>query len=265
RAGKFVYPAYVRPRVGEDGSNYLSDIRRGDRRRFASPEWELDAASVADGRSDEAKEEALQEDGWPDGYDRQAGPCERLLAEPVLALLRARGGVLDAHLGDGHLGHVDQGGHPDLPSDRRHGHGCLEIPGGHGHAEVDSPAAFDDPKDVGRFEQVSGYHLGASGSQGCRSFVLAVDHGADRKPAIKEQAGHGSPDAPEWTGCPGAEDGSGTAHAPSLPSAHLLASNRPRPKPPRLCAPRTECDVGPGRDALCRDAVAPERWTLSHA
>jgi hypothetical protein len=27
---------------------------------------------------------------------------ERLLAEPVLPLLRAWGGVLDAHLGDGH-------------------------------------------------------------------------------------------------------------------------------------------------------------------
>src|SRR5262245_50930128 len=45
---------------------------------------------------------------------------ERLLAKPVLPLLRARGGVLDAHRGDGHLGHVDQGVHPDFPGDRRH-------------------------------------------------------------------------------------------------------------------------------------------------
>src|SRR5262252_668077 len=242
----------MRRRVGEHGSNYPSDISRGDWRGFAPSEWELDAASVADGRSDEAKEETLQEDGWPDSHDRQAGPCERLLAEPVLALLRARGGVLNAHLGDGHLGHVNQGGHPDLPGDRRHDHGCLQIPSGNRHAEVDSQAAFNDPLDVGRFEQVSGHHLGASGSQGCRSFVLAVNHGADRKPAIEEQ--------------PGDEDGSNISHATFLPFAELLASKRPGSEPPRLCAPRaprTEGDVGPGRGALCRDAVAPERWTLS--
>ena len=33
-------------------------------------------------------------------YDRQARSRERLLAQPVLPLLMARGGVLDAHLGD---------------------------------------------------------------------------------------------------------------------------------------------------------------------
>src|SRR5258708_15663830 len=36
------------------------------------------------------------------------------LAELVLPLLRARGGVLDAHLGDGHRGHVDKGRPPRL-------------------------------------------------------------------------------------------------------------------------------------------------------
>ena len=41
----------------------------------------------------------------------------------MLPLLTARGGVLDAHLGDCHLGHVDQGVHPDFPGDRRHGPG----------------------------------------------------------------------------------------------------------------------------------------------
>ena len=172
-----------------------------------------------------AAEETLQEDGWPDGHDRQAGPRERLLAEPVLALLRAGGGVLDAHLRDGHLGHVDQGGYPDLPGDRRHDHGCLQIPGGHRHAEVDPPAAFDDPIDVDRFEQVSGHHLGASRPQGRRSFVLAVNHGANRKPAIEEQAGHGSPDRAELTGCPGDEDRSVIVHTTSLPFAELFASN----------------------------------------
>jgi hypothetical protein len=70
-------------------------------------------------------------------------------------------------------------------------------------AEVDPPTAADDPIDVGRFEQVSHHHLGASGPQGRRPAVLAANHGANRKPAIEEQACHGSPDRPKLTRCPG--------------------------------------------------------------
>jgi hypothetical protein len=124
RTGELVDPAQVRLRVGEDGRDDPRDINRGNRRGLAPPERQFDAASVADGRTGEG-EKALQEHRRPDGDDRQAGPRERLLAEPVLPLLTARGGVLDAHLGDGHLGHVDQGVHPDVPGDRRHGHGRL--------------------------------------------------------------------------------------------------------------------------------------------
>src|SRR5215472_6725295 len=130
RTGELVYPAQVWPRVGEDGSDYPSDISRGNRIGLAPPERQLDAASIADARTGEGEEEALQEHRRPDGDDRQAGPRERLLAEPVLPLLTARGGVLDAHLGDGHLGHVDQGVHTDFPGDRRHDYGRLQVPGG---------------------------------------------------------------------------------------------------------------------------------------
>jgi hypothetical protein len=35
---------------------------------------------------------------------------------------RARGGVLDAHLGDGRPGHVDKSVYPDFAGDRGHGH-----------------------------------------------------------------------------------------------------------------------------------------------
>src|SRR4029077_14889696 len=54
--------------------------------------------------------------------------------------------------------------------------------------------------------QVSDHDLGASGPQRRRPVVLAADHGANRKPAIEEQAGHGSPDCPDFAGCPGYED-----------------------------------------------------------
>src|SRR5262249_20736831 len=94
RTGELVYPAEVRLRVGEDGSDYLSDISRGDRRGLAPPERQFDAASVADGRTYKG-EKTLQEHRRPDGDDRQARPHEHLLAEPVLPLLTARGGVLD--------------------------------------------------------------------------------------------------------------------------------------------------------------------------
>src|SRR4030095_15399341 len=97
--GEFVDPAQVRPRVGEDGRDDPSDIRCGNGRRLALPERQFDTASVADGRTGEGEEKALEEDGRPDSDDGRAGPRERLLAEPVLALLRARGGVLDIHLG----------------------------------------------------------------------------------------------------------------------------------------------------------------------
>jgi hypothetical protein len=140
-----------------------------------------------------------------------------LLAEPVLPLLRARGGVLEAHLGDGHLGHVDQGVHPDVPGDRRHEHGRLQVPGGHGQAEVDPPTAADDPQDVGRFQEVADHHLGASSPQGRRPVVVAADHGAHRQPALEEQAGHGAPDRPELPGGPSDEDGSVLGHVTFFP------------------------------------------------
>ena len=67
---------------------------------------------------------------------------------------------------------------------------------GYGHAEIDPPTAINHAMDIGRFEKVSDDHFGASGSQGRSAIVLATDHGANRKPAIEEQLGHGSPTAP---------------------------------------------------------------------
>src|SRR4029453_5955550 len=63
---------------------------------------------------------------------------------------------------------------------------------------------------------VADYPLGASGPQGRRPVVLAADHGAHRKPASEEQAGHGSPDRPELTGGPGDGDRSVISHGTSL-------------------------------------------------
>src|SRR5215467_4535138 len=91
--GELVYPAQMRPGFGQDGSDDPCDIRRRDRRGLALPERQFDAVPIADARSGEGQEEPFQEDGRPDGDDGQAGPRERLLAEPVLPLLKTRGGV----------------------------------------------------------------------------------------------------------------------------------------------------------------------------
>src|SRR5262249_62090331 len=79
--GEFVDLPQMRPGVEKDGGDYPSDIGRGDRRGLAAPERQFDAASVADGRTGE-REKGVEEHRWPDGDDWQAGPSERLFAEP---------------------------------------------------------------------------------------------------------------------------------------------------------------------------------------
>jgi hypothetical protein len=51
RTGKFVDPAQVWGRVGEDGGDYASDIRRGNRIGLAAAERQFDAAFFADART----------------------------------------------------------------------------------------------------------------------------------------------------------------------------------------------------------------------
>ncbi len=106
------------------------------------------------------------------------------------------------------LRHIDQSFHSEsFPRNGWcHGHGCLEVTGRRGHAEVDSPTALDDPIDIGGFEQVTDHHLGAGGPQRCRTIILATHHGANRKSAIEEQAAHDSPDGPKFTRCSSYED-----------------------------------------------------------
>src|SRR5882672_12417980 len=82
----------MRPGIGENSSDHPGGISRRNRRSLAPSERHLDAASVAHGLSGQL-EKAFQEHRRSDGDDPQAGPCERLLTEPVLPLLTTRGGV----------------------------------------------------------------------------------------------------------------------------------------------------------------------------
>ena len=56
----------------------------------------------------ELKKKALEEDCRPHGDDRQPRPGQSLLRQPVQLVLRAVGGLADAHLRDSHLRHVHE-------------------------------------------------------------------------------------------------------------------------------------------------------------
>src|SRR5262245_21406260 len=223
RTGEFHHAAEVWPRLDENRRNHASDIIRRHGRRLATAEWELDPVSLTDGRAGETEEEDVQEDGGAHGDDRQAGPREHLLAEPVLSLLMTRGGLLDAHLGDGQLGYVDQRVHPDLAGDRRHDGRRFEITLGDRHAEVDAPAALDGAVDVARLEQIPDHHVGAGGSQGRSAVVLLPDHGANPKSALEEEASYRAADGPSLTGGTRDQDRSNIGH-PLSPLRNLPAS-----------------------------------------
>ena len=126
------------------------------------------------------------------------------LEATVTAAAVARAAGVEALVNMSQMTVSQMGAHNTTPS--RQGRGRLQVPGGHGHAEVDPPTAADDPRDVGRFEEIADHHLGASSSQGRRPVVLAADHSTHRQPALEEQAGHGASDRPELTGGPGDED-----------------------------------------------------------
>jgi len=52
-------------------------------------------------------------------HDRQTGPVQRLLGEPVQLMLRTRGGFSNAHLRDRHLRHIDERLHAMMLRHRR--------------------------------------------------------------------------------------------------------------------------------------------------
>src|ERR1700738_1724813 len=82
-------------------------------------------------------------------------PASRATAAMVTVAPRDPAGGSDPPPGACHLGHVDQRVHSGFPRHGRHGYGCLEVPGGYGHAEVDPAAAADDAIDITRFEAVA--------------------------------------------------------------------------------------------------------------
>jgi hypothetical protein len=115
------------------------------------PIREPDGAAVGDGARGERREQrAIQEDGRADVDDREPGPVEHLLREPVQPLVARLVHVQRVHLGHGHLGDGDERIQvTDGASHRRDGRGGLEEGGRHADAEEHPRPTEAIPRDRG--------------------------------------------------------------------------------------------------------------------
>ena len=99
------------------------EVIAADRRRKASrgppftplPASRRGLAALRQGPPRLDQEQAVEEDGWPQVDDRQAGPAQHLLGEPLLLLLGAARRLGLAHLREGHLRQTDEGLHAQAP------------------------------------------------------------------------------------------------------------------------------------------------------
>src|SRR5215472_3909704 len=94
--------------VVEDHRYYTRHIDRRDRRGLASAKRQRQLVGGAHAGGGELKKETLEKDCRPYRDDRQSRPGQRLLRQPVQLVLRAVGGLADAHLRDRHLRHVHE-------------------------------------------------------------------------------------------------------------------------------------------------------------
>ena len=73
----------------------------------------------------------------------------------------------------------------------------------HRHCLVLADGFYEWQKTSGKIKRPYHIRLRDGGPFAFAGLFLAADHGANRKPALQEQGGHGSPDRAELTRCPG--------------------------------------------------------------
>ena len=128
-------------------------------------------------------------------------------ARPVQLVLRAVGGLGDAHIRDRHLRHVDESLDPVVPGDRGDGDRRFEVGRGDGHAEVNASAPFDGAVHGRQVCQVADDHLGAEAAQFLRAFVLSPHEGANLEPPSQQHLADVARSRRGTPGCTGHEDG----------------------------------------------------------
>src|ERR1700716_425936 len=93
-------------RIYEKFSDDASRVVGCHRRRFPAAEGEHQFVLRSHHLSYKAQKKTIKEDCWSDLDHGQCRPTEDLFGKPMLLLLRACGGRVNAHLGDRHLRNV---------------------------------------------------------------------------------------------------------------------------------------------------------------
>jgi hypothetical protein len=129
-----------------------------------------------------------------------------LLCQPVQLVLRAFGGLGDAHLRHRHLRHVYEGFDAVMA---RHCGGVdrgLQIGRRDRHAEIDARAAFDGTVHRAEIREVALHDLGAEPAQGVGTLVLPPDQGAHLVALGEQHCGEVAADGADGAGRSGHKD-----------------------------------------------------------
>ncbi len=126
-------------------------------------------------------------------HDRQTGPVQRLLGEPVQLVLRARGGFGNAHLRESHLRHIDERLHAVMLRHRRRIDRRGQIGIRNRHAEVHRLAAGNHPMHRIEIEEIADHDLRTHVAQRLRAFVFISHHRTHRFALLQQQFGDRAP------------------------------------------------------------------------
>ncbi len=156
----------------------------------------------------ENQEEAFEEYCRPHVHNRQTRPVQRLLGEPVQLVLRARGGLGNAHLRHRHLRHVHEGLDAVVARHRSGVDRGFEISCRDRHAEIDARHPFDRLVHRGKIGQVALHDLGTEPPQTFRAFILPPNQGAHPVSPVEQHGGEVAAHRADVAGRAGDEDGS---------------------------------------------------------
>jgi hypothetical protein len=205
-SGQIVNTTDVRGGVVEDHGHGARHIDSRDRRGLAVAQRQRQFVAAPDAGGGETQEEAFEEDRRPHRDDRQPRPRQCLFREPVQLVLRAAGGLGDAHLRHRHLRHVHEG--LDAVVARHSGDvdRGFEISRRDRHPEIEARATLDRTVHRGQIGQIALHDLGPEPAQALGAFILPPDQGAHLMPLGEQHRGEVAADGTDVAGRSGHED-----------------------------------------------------------
>jgi hypothetical protein len=124
----------------------------------------------------------------------------------VQLVLRAVGGLGDAHLRDRHLRHVHEGLDAVVARHRGGVDSGFQISRRDRHSEIDARATFDRAVHRGEVGQVALHDLGTEPPQTFRAFILPPNQGAHLMPFVQQHCGEVAADSTDIAGRSGHQD-----------------------------------------------------------